>query len=307
MGRSSSLLNEIHDNRQGPMAKERLTMTEDSRFVSNYFVMFIDLLGQKQAMEGHGLLPDDPEQQKELIRSVVLPIKTLQSDFTNFYNAFETRETPSWLPDNLRNEYQRLSKTELKFQRFSDGLVLYACLADESFVTQLNGLYAILASAGRLCLMGLARKWPIRGGCELAWGVELNHNEIYGCAVAKAYELESKQAKLPRVLIGNEVQDFIKIALQQEGVDIESGFVKPLGGLCQNLLCHTPDNKVMIDFLGEFFRNNLAKTIDGKVFLMAEDYVNEQLKYWKDKDEKLFGRYQNLHQYFQAKRFLWVS
>jgi hypothetical protein len=51
----------------------------------------------------------------------------------------------------------------------------------------------------------MSQGWPIRGGIELGLAMDIDNDDIYGPALARAYTLESKVAQYPRIVIGEEL------------------------------------------------------------------------------------------------------
>src|SRR5438045_4043107 len=89
----------------------------------------------------------------------------------------------------------------------------------------LNGLLVVggvaAALAGRrripahlcersLMLTSLAWGHPIRVGLDVGTGVEVERGQLYGPAVVKAYELESRAAEYPRVIVGDTLADYLQ-------------------------------------------------------------------------------------------------
>jgi hypothetical protein len=59
------------------------------------------------------------------------------------------------------------------------------------------------------------------------------------------------------------------------------------------------DGRVIVNYLGDFFRDHLLESIDNMVFEHAYNFVNQQLKsYQESQDTKLAFRYSILHGYF---------
>ena len=74
----------------------------------------------------------------------------------------------------------------------------------------MRGVYAALTSAASTFLTMLAGRQAIRGGIDVGVAVELRDKELYGPALARAYELESKTANYPRVVLGEELIRYIQ-------------------------------------------------------------------------------------------------
>jgi len=283
-------------------------MGEKNLKVSNYAAVFIDILGQRDSMKGCGLVPDNKDDFLAVAKKSIGVISQLHSSFNTFYESLTKATMNLKIPEEHRDKYSHLQAATLKFQRFSDGLVVFISLAEDSTHSPINGVYGLIASSGSLCLLGLAGKNPIRGGAEIAWGVELNESELYGCVVAKSYELESEVAKYPRIILGDEIINYLQVLSQNMEKDINSQYRKKMAETCIEMVCETPDGNHMVDFLGEGFRKYIASTLDATVYNEALSYVEEQLAHWRnEKNSKLTGRYKTLHEYFLERKNVWVS
>lgn len=58
-----------------------------------------------------------------------------------------------------------------------------------------------MGACGLVCFRGLAKGDPVRVGLDIARGVELKDNELYGCVVAKSHSLENQIAGYPRIAV----------------------------------------------------------------------------------------------------------
>jgi len=174
----------------------------------NYCIAFIDLLGQREEYKNEGLLPNftsDEEREAfyQKIKKTIVPIFALQNDAETMMAKALTHnpEYQKILPPELYQSYIEARKSNIRHQRWSDGLVFFTSLGDADIKCPVIGLFSLFGLAGSLCFMGLSREQPIRGAIDIAWGLELHDGELYGAAVAKAYELESYVAQYPRIII----------------------------------------------------------------------------------------------------------
>ncbi len=296
--------------RQPPLPKALGGMSTDETDIkiSNYMALFVDLLGQRQSLDGCGLLPEELDDSFiEVVKSSIGSIKRLHNQFDEFFGAL-TQVRRNWaVPQEHLEEYNQVQATELKFQRFSDGLVTFVSLQDTGNLSGINGVYGLIASAGSLCLLGLASEKPIRGGADIAWGAELNENELYGCVVANSYRLESEVAKYPRIVLGQHVVNYLQAVAQNGGDDFGAKYSREIAELCLDLVCKAPDGEYMVDFLGSGFRQHIANNLESVVFDKALSYVEAQKAIWDKSNRKLFVRYSTLHEYFLARSSIWAS
>ena len=274
--------------------------------VNNYAAAFIDILGQREELKGCGLLPDNKDEVISIVKRTVGVISRLHTQFEEFYGALTRQATGLQIPEERRQEFVNLQATSLKFQRFSDGLVVYISLAQDAEHSPINGVYGLIAASGSLCLLGLAQKTPLRAGFDIAWGVELNESELYGCVVARSYELESSIAKSPRVVLGVEVMQYLEANSQVPGDGVNEEYGRQMASVCREMITQDEDGQYIVDYLGAGFRKHIAKTIGNSIYNDALNYIEEQINHWTGVgNEELTQRYISLKKYFEKNRSIW--
>ena len=145
----------------------------------NYCVTFIDLLGQRDAARGQGLVPDikseaDDEAFQKVPFNNIGEILQLQRDLESMVDAL-SHNPMSPLREDL-NEQERIVWDEIqrktvKTQYWSDGFVSFVCLENQQIKCPVKGVFEIFCMAGYFCLMGLIQHRPVRGAIDIAWGV----------------------------------------------------------------------------------------------------------------------------------------
>lgn len=162
-------------------------MTDQSAIsVANCCVSFIDLLGQRDALRGQGLLPivsSEREKQKLIatLRASVGSFARLQTQAADLMRASTPKLDSSVraaLPHDQKIIFDEMLHTKIKTQRWSDGLVSFASLGDKEVKCHVNSIYELLGHAGSLCFIGLCNRSPLRGAIEIAWGIELQPGEL---------------------------------------------------------------------------------------------------------------------------------
>jgi hypothetical protein len=189
--------------------------------------------------------------------------------------------------------------TKVKTQRWSDGLVSFASLADTDVKCHVNSIYELFGHAGSLCLIGLCNRRPLRGAIEIAWGVELHPGELYGAAIARAYELESECAQYPRIVVGEEVVKFLRAHSQNSAQDPYSVGDRDMANLCLRMVHKDSDGHNILHYLGEGFRFAITNANHGHLYSKARKFVNDSLVEFREKqNNKLALRYEQLLSYF---------
>lgn len=234
----------------------------------NYCVTFIDLLGQRAALRGQGLLPpfqteEERSSLNETLRKSVGAIIKLQKQAEEMLEPLLRPRHDSHyraaLAPELHGLWDEMKATRLKTQRWSDGLVSFAFLGDKDIKCRMNGVFSLFGLAGTLCLMGLATKNPIRGAIEVAWGVELHPGELYGAAVARSYELESEVAQYPRIVVGQEAIKLLEAHAANSAQDVYSQNDRALAKVCLSMLLQDLDGNFFIHYLGDEFQKSISQ------------------------------------------------
>jgi len=284
----------------------------DTVAIGFYAVAFLDLLGHGQVLKALDALPekDDPASiasfQAQVNRTFGT-INSMQKSVARFFEAYKQGPPSSIALPGLTDLREQTQLPPVKFQRFSDGLVLFVALARSTNTSAQNGVYALLSACATNMLVSLAAGRPIRGGIDVGLGMEMNENEIYGAAVAKAYELEHDVAQMPRIVIGNSMMNFLKtsadIVPQTNRDRVNQGIAK----VSLAILCTDVDGRPILDYLGEPFRRHVAvREATAHAVNKAHEFVVAQSKFWaREQNTKLALRYALLRDYFEVRMKNW--
>lgn len=285
-------------------------MTKDPLAAYNYCVSFIDLLGQRAALKGEGLLPtistpEDKKRFEKILKESVGAIAKLQKSAEDMLGEALAERPESPLRRKLTPDEQRvwdeMRTTKVETQRWSDGLVSYVNLGDPSVKCHLNGVFNLFGLAGGLCYFGLASNRPIRGAIETAWGMELRPGELYGAVIARAYELESEVAQYPRIIVGPGTIQFLVTHKNNDAKDVYSQNNRALAQVCLEMLSQDTDGNWIVHYLGKGFREAITQEHHLALFEAAEKNVVGQYELHKASgNSKLAFRYAHLRSYFSA-------
>lgn len=298
-----------------PMKNQDTTSSNDAVGMHHYWVVgFFDILGQKQAMREIDFVPDqkDPEQMDRFVAGVKRSygaVKFIHETFEEWTNLSERTE-PQFLKlseDQLKI-WRKTTGTKIKFQRFSDGLMIYLSLHDYEEHSPAASIFSLLGGSASVLLGSLAAETPIRGGIDVGVGMEMTPNELYGPVLTKAYELESKTAQYPRVVVGDQFIHYLQTIEQSDEKGPKAEFEKQMARVCLDMIMIDVDGRPTVDFLGGGFRRHIARNLDSECLVMAHNFIIQQLEKHKAKrDIKLALRYSLLLDYFEAKLPLWNS
>ena len=278
-------------------------------FAGNYCISFIDLLGQRDAFRGQGLLPTtnsgpDGTAIDRVLRDTIGPTLQLQQDVEAMVKVVSgDPDSPRRmsLSTEERAVYDEMQLKRVKTQYWSDGFVRFVCLGDGAVKCLLNGITEIFQFSGYFCLLGLARRHPVRGAIDIAWGVELPHSGLYGPVVANAYELESKVARYPRIVVGQRVVGFLETYVSNSSDDPFMLANRMWAELCQGMLFKDVDGCWIVHYLGNAFQYSVTHTTHGYLHDKARAFVADQLEdHRKLLNSRLATRYNQLLNYFDA-------
>lgn len=276
---------------------------------SNYAVGFIDLLGQRAALHGQQLIPQTSTGEEKqsffaTLKASIGSIHTLQQHAHEMTIASQcSQDSPlrAQLPPEQQVLWDEMRLTKVVTQRWSDGLMVFSNLGDNQIKCQMNNVYHLFTLAGALCFIGLASRRPLRGAIEIAWGVELLPGELYGAAVARAYELESQVADYPRIVVGPQMLHFLDVQVQNPNTTPHDQVNKALAHLCRNMLVQDADGHWVLHYLGEAFSDGVSQTEHSVLYEKAHAFIAGQIKeHQVTQNTKLAFRYTHLYQYFAA-------
>lgn len=293
--------------RKKRQARKIKNAREKSFSVFNYCVCFMDLLGQRKSLQGHGIISDLSEEGRRKflasIAPVILPIKRMQdrtADMNKIVEASQLQGFSAKLTKEQRIEWAQIRKMRLYTQYWSDGLVAFTSLGDVTIKCKMNSVLTIFAMAGIECLTGLASGAPIRGAIDIAWGVELRSGELYGAAIANAYELESEHAHYPRILVSEMTMDYLLATIQRPDNDTVAQYERGLAQACYDMLLKDEDGRYILHYLGEGFAKAVSHKEHANLYREAHLFVSGEYERFNEaNDAKLAPRYRSLLSYFE--------
>jgi hypothetical protein len=277
--------------------------------LQNYVVLFIDVLGQKEKILKFQLVPDDVPTAKQVVLDTAGHVDALRDRIhTLLKNQAGESEFSRSLPRKQRRMLKKLAKSEVFSQGLSDALVLAVPIGDfDEHSTPTNGIRWALTACCWTQLNSLAEGHPIRGGLEIGWGVRLGQSEVYGAALARAYQLESTVAMYPRVICGEELLRYLS---HVEGTSPSSDFGRnaiQTAKHCKDYLFQDDDGLFAVDFLGAAFHEGASKVPGIETVIdAARDFVEEErARFTTDGNERLAARYTRLASYVRGRLDIW--
>ncbi|OGS22729.1 MAG: hypothetical protein A2314_01075 [Elusimicrobia bacterium RIFOXYB2_FULL_50_12] len=258
-----------------------------------FCVAFIDILGQKEALRAfRNLSFDKPKEQLQqewarTYESTAGFIENLRNSFNNFFKSYTTeRPVPNSIPQDKVSLWRNLQQTrKLNEYTFSDCIQYSVSLRDtgEYYSPVMNGLWGILMAYGGMALFALSQGKALRGAIDIGLGTKLSSGEVYGSVSLDVYELESKAAQYPRIVIGHGVIDFLQRFVNKENPSLASKIdndIEVCVGIKDHLLkmlAYDFDKVVILDYLGETLRTSLTNTDAARKYFSA--LINNAVKF----------------------------
>ncbi|MCX7015861.1 MAG: hypothetical protein NTW86_25455, partial [Candidatus Sumerlaeota bacterium] len=140
-------------------------------------------------------------------------------------------------PEDKRELAKRMVERKVSLRAFSDSFIATASLHnDNEHCKAMNGVFSVMVATAGMVATGFGCGVPIRGGIEIGLGLDIEDDEIYGPAIARAYDLESMVADYPRVLLGPELIGFLDEVRNQTPTSAFGNFAKGVAARCMSLV-----------------------------------------------------------------------
>jgi hypothetical protein len=281
----------------------------------HYLVAFLDILGQKDRLRKIKALPQNEQEHESFVKLVKQTHGTVvnfRKSFLGFFDSmYKPRPTPPCLTTEQMEKYKEIKRRaeELKptVISFSDSIIVYVPLSDDEEVVQVDGILSTMLAISGSFLLSISSGYIFRGGFEIGLGCRITANEIYGPALVKAYDLESKVAKYPRIVAGNELVDFLHMEVRNKERDVQSEVNKVMAQKCLNLLMEDADGRYALDYLGQEYRDmTKGKALFPDLYGKASSFLEKSfLEIKENRDSNLFLQYLWLADYFENRLPLW--
>jgi hypothetical protein len=270
-----------------------------------HLVAFLDVLGQRERFK-HLQLPKTPQQNAEVaevLRQTAGFVLELRKTFAQQFATFE-----SALAALKKHTPEPICP---KFVGFSDSFVTSVPLHNEgSPLASITTVFSALSSSAVVMLTALASKHSLRGGIDVGLATEIVPGEIYGTALERAYVLECKEAGYPRILIGEELWNYLNAAHENFSVQTtpESKAITAIIDKMLKLIAIDKDGKRILDYLGPVMSDLQSSDTEfknGMIQPLYEFVITEQQRVSELEDPKLIARYESLREYVESRLHLW--
>ena len=156
----------------------------------------------------------------------------------------------------------------------SDALEIAVPLAgNDDNCRAMNGVELAILSICGMAALTFSRGLVFRGGLDIGVAVQIEPNEVYGAALAKAYQLETMVAEYPRFVVGDELLDFIQEIEKQPPQTVFGRVAQHDAKSCRRMIVQDVDGRQMLDFLGEEVKTTLGANIPAECVSKGHDFV----------------------------------
>lgn len=304
------MIQDIHNNkREQHNSFNSIHKPLDPVFVQEYVTSFIDLLGTSNRLydleTSH--LSGIESKIVESMRYCVHPVLYFRMSLQAMFESFISKELPLYLskkkfPKEFENFLPRFTQTRIITQGFSDSVVLSVPFGVEFAPTHypIHSVFELLHGLALIYPDLLLKGIYARGAIEIGSGVELYSGEVYSSSLSRAYELESKIAIFPRIVIGNRLEEFLRENAQNEHPSLEGSMRRVLGEACLDIVSSDEDGNLYLDYLSPKILKafNLNTDILNTIFQLIQR--DEKLE-MKKGNEKVANKLNKLACYFSER------
>lgn len=279
-----------------------------------YVAGLIDVLNQRERLAAWNDFEGIRRLDKHCVHAIKDTVGTIVALRDMGRQYIEQFNRSSTIPTELAQRYpervavaQELATSHVQSHTFSDTTVFFAPTANGRGRVHTKTVAGIFFGLAALHLTALAGKIATRGGIDVGIGCNAFPGEVYGPCLANAYQLESKVAGHPRIVVGSAACEFLREQgrpSSDDPVDVASASVAAWAG---GFLFVDSDGKTCLDFAG----SQMADTARGipelrHVFKPAFQFASDSLQRFRaTKNEKLAERYRLLFDYMKSRQHFW--
>lgn len=281
---------------------------EKDKTINYYVVSYIDILGQRERLKRFRGLPDITNESEMKIFSKIVKetfgaVEIFHNTFENYYSSFGKDTKIQFTPEQKEIREQIRQGNTVKIQRMSDSVTMYLTVRNDLNKVPCEGIFKMLGACATSFLTSASIGYFVRGGIELGIGMEMKGEEIYGPVLSEVYNLEHSIAHYPRIVIGEELEKYLRLCKDNNGDDICVKFQRGLAKICLEMLTLDKDGKLVLDYVGEVIKKYMNREVIESLSSMAHaNTIKEYERFKMQGNEKLTQRYRLLREFFDRKQ-----
>jgi hypothetical protein len=278
-------------------------MTARHYTLGHHLVAFLDVLGQRATFRKLRIPANAVEEAevKEILRQTAGFVVDLRKVFQRQFEAFEagSERMRAYTKEPLRP----------RFVGFSDSFVMSVPLRNDcGDLVRVVTIFSTLSAAAIVMLTSLASKHALRGGIDVGLATAIGTEEIYGTALERAYILESETADYPRIVIGDELWNYLNSVLtefERQTTPVAKSITAIVRKI-MDLIAVDADGRRILDYLGSVVLENATPGNKEHMVQPAYEFVlTEQKRMIAKGDLELIARYKSLRSYVERRLPLW--
>jgi len=281
-------------------------MTQQDIHVGPYFVALIDIVGQRDKLRAWKV-PVRLQSVYDVIESAEY-VKELRKQFNDVYElAAQSTGLLDQLDEEKRTWVEKRKQSRLWRRGFSDSYAMtVSCWDEQEWGLHAADIYYSLLGICAMFIWALARGKPFRGGADIGLGTEISEQEVYGPITVQAYELESRKAKWPRVMVGTGLLSYLDELEKRCGDDLDSRHTKLNIHNALDLITKTRGGKYMLDVMGDGVHSVFRDELFTEMIQVGYQFVtSEQKHFYKAGPKKIHYRYSQLRRYIESRLPIW--
>jgi hypothetical protein len=277
--------------------------SDSSITISYYAILYMEVLNQREKLSQIVELPTT-EEEKESFFGLLRNTYGVIDGFERMFDAYlsqTTRELPSDIPERYREHFKRVVGEKVGKTLFSDSMLYYFSLNEQEGAIPTIRIRDLLCAASSVFAGALADGNPARGGIDVGIAATFPRVGIYGPGLYKAYSLESEVAQHPRIVIGAELEGYLRASAEDDGRSTDSALRKSFAKKCLDLIFVDIDGVSALDYAGEAI-SDLYPGWKGTVSRAVTFAQTEWERFRREGNDKLANRYFSVVSYLNDRQ-----
>lgn len=268
-----------------------------------YSILYIDVLNQREKLEKITKLPTTENETQEFIQLMADTygvIDKLVSYFDWTMNNIGNFENIPDVTEEIKNDINRMIGAPIDRTLFSDSMLYHISLQEDRGEVPVIRLLEMMYAACFVMAGALATGIACRGGLEIGIATNFPRVGLYGPALYKAYRLENDIAQYPRIVVGQDLVDYLEESIKDSRDSREAALRRVCATTCRSLISEDTDGAFILDYASDVIQDlhPFANMFFGKA---SEFAAKEWAKFSKNKNHKLAHRYFLLMNYLDTR------
>jgi hypothetical protein len=281
----------------------------DAIQVGDHVIGFLDFLGQRSKLESWDFHPTTQPETERFIAGMKESFGVIfqwRESMRHWFSAWDVLgKLPSELSQNPPlgyKEFEKSQRFDLGFMQFSDTLISFTPVVNEAGSAPLGGLCSMIYTHAMAMLFGLATGTPLRGALHIGMVGIFSEGDIYGPAFVKAYDLENEVADYPRVVVSNELVEYLTARREDTDEAPQSRAACFAAERCLSMVTKDNDGEWIVHYLSDDAMLGIGTSSKPSVLrVRAREFARVEHAKFNDRGAtKLAAKYARLLAYHDA-------